>query len=118
MASVDEEKFRRAVLSILSALLLPDLGEIPDVKPPVSARAGQDGLVMGRPLDLGGGKGISQSLREARQICSTWKISSLWLSKLCSLSLRFLRSQRATVLSAEPVARMNSEYGLKLRQLT
>ena len=52
VTSVDEEKFGRAVLSILRALLLPDLGEIPDVEPPVSARAGQDGLVMRRPLDL------------------------------------------------------------------
>jgi hypothetical protein len=39
----------------------------------------------------------------------TWKISSLCDSKLCSFSLRFLKSQSATVLSAEPVARMNSE---------
>merc|ERR1719378_1433688 len=46
----------------------------------------------------------------------TWKISSLCDSKL--LSLRFLRSQSATVLSADPEARINSEYGLKLRQLT
>ena len=54
MTSVDEEKFRRPVLGVLRALLLSNLGEIPDVEPPVSARAGQDGLVMGRPLDLGG----------------------------------------------------------------
>ena len=52
MTSVDEEKFGRAVFSVLRALLLPDLGEIPDVEPPVGARAGEDGLVMGRPLDL------------------------------------------------------------------
>ena len=48
----------------------------------------------------------------------TWKISSVCDSKECSLSLRFLRSHSATVLSADPDARMNSEYGLKLRQLT
>ena len=48
----------------------------------------------------------------------TWKISSLCDSKLWSLSLRLRRSQSATVLSALPVARMNSLYGLKLRQLT
>ena len=54
MTSVDEEKFRRTVLRVLSALLLPDLGEIPDMEPPVGTRAGQDGLVMGRPLDLRG----------------------------------------------------------------
>ena len=58
MTSVDEEKFRRSVLGVLRALLLSDLGEIPDVQPPVSARAGQDGLVMGRPLDLGGNNGV------------------------------------------------------------
>ena len=52
MTTVDEEEFWWAVLSILSALLFPNLGEIPDMEPPVSARAGQDGLVMGRPLDL------------------------------------------------------------------
>ena len=49
---MDEEELRGAVLRVLRALLLPDLGEIPDVEPPVGARAGQDGLVMGRPLDL------------------------------------------------------------------
>ena len=54
MTSVDEEKFRRSVLGVLRALLLSDLGEIPDVEPPVSTGAGQDGLVMGRPLDLEG----------------------------------------------------------------
>ena len=39
----------------------------------------------------------------------TWKISSLCDSNEWSLSLRFLRSQRARVLSAEPEAMMNSE---------
>ncbi len=34
------------------------------------------------------------------------------------MSFRFLRSHTATVLSAEPDARMNSEKGLKLRQFT
>ena len=48
----------------------------------------------------------------------TWKISSLCDSKEWSLSLRFLRSHNATVLSADPVARMNSLYGLKDRQFT
>ena len=48
----------------------------------------------------------------------TWKISSLCDSKECSFSLRLRRSHSATVLSADPEARMNSEYGLKLRQLT
>lgn len=73
----------------------------------------------------------------------TWKISSLCDSKECSFSFRFLKSQRATVygwersitpasdslhvgytagnpitLSADPVARMNSLYGLNDRQLT
>ena len=54
MTSVNEEKFRRPVLGVLRALLLSDLGEIPDVQSPISARAGQDSLVMGRPLDLWG----------------------------------------------------------------
>ena len=52
MASVDEEELRGAVLRVLRALLLPDLGEVPDVQPAVCAGAGEDGLVMGRPLDL------------------------------------------------------------------
>ena len=49
---------------------------------------------------------------------STSKMSSLWLSKLCNFRLRFRRSQRATVLSQEPVARTWAEYGLKAMQLT
>ena len=52
MTSVDEEQLGRAVLGVLRALLLSDLGEVPDVESPVGAGAGQDGLVMGRPLDL------------------------------------------------------------------
>ena len=52
MTSVNEEELRGAVLRVLRALLLPDLGEVPDVQPAVSAGAGEDGLVMGRPLDL------------------------------------------------------------------
>lgn len=38
----------------------------------------------------------------------TWKISSLCDSKECSFNLRLRRSHSATVLSADPVARMNS----------
>ena len=53
MTSVDEEELRGAVLRVLRALLLPDLGEVPDVQPAVSAGAGEDSLVMWRPLDLG-----------------------------------------------------------------
>lgn len=48
----------------------------------------------------------------------TWKISSLCDSKLCSFSFKLRKSHRATVLSADPVAKINSEYGLKLRQFT
>ena len=39
----------------------------------------------------------------------TLNISSLWDSKLWSFILRFLMSHIATVLSAEPVARIYSE---------
>src|ERR1700738_1312094 len=39
--------------------------------------------------------------------------SSRWPSKEWSFSLRFLRSQRATVLSVEAVRRTNSAEGLK-----
>ena len=52
VTSVDEEKFWRSLCSLLSTLLLSNLVEIPDVKPPVSPRAGQDSLVVWRPLDL------------------------------------------------------------------
>lgn len=48
----------------------------------------------------------------------TWKISSLWDSKLCNLSFKFRKSQSATVLSALPLARMYSEYGLNDKQFT
>ena len=79
------------------------------MKPAVSARASQDGLVMRRPLDLGIEHSSTWVFHKIPVIFLTWKISSLCDSKLCSLSLRFLRSQRATVLSALPVAKMNSE---------
>ena len=49
---MDEKELRRSVLGILSILLLPDLGQVPDVQPAVSAGASQDSLVMGRPLNL------------------------------------------------------------------
>lgn len=47
-----DQKLRRSVLSILRWLLLTDLAEVPHVEPPVSAAGGQDGFVMGRPLNL------------------------------------------------------------------
>ena len=47
----------------------------------------------------------------------TWKISSVWPSNEWSFDLSERRSQSATVLSAEPVARRCSENGLKARQL-
>lgn len=43
----------------------------------------------------------------------TWKISSLCDSNVANLILRFLKSHKANVLSAEPVRRMYSENGLK-----
>ena len=49
---MDEEQLRRSVLCILSILLLPDLGQVPDVQSAVCAGARQDGLVVGRPLNL------------------------------------------------------------------
>ena len=52
VTSVNEEELWGPVLSVLRALLFPDLGEVPHMQPPVCARAGQDSLVMGRPLDL------------------------------------------------------------------
>jgi len=55
VTSVDEEKFWRSVLSVLGALLFSNLRKIPDVEPSVGARAGQDRLIMRRPLDLGVG---------------------------------------------------------------
>lgn len=46
------QQLRRSVLRILRALLLPDLAQIPDVEAAVGARAGEDGLVVWRPLHL------------------------------------------------------------------
>ena len=53
VTSVDEEKLWGSLSSLSSSLLLPNLGDIPDVKPPVSPSTGQDGLAVWRPLDLG-----------------------------------------------------------------
>ena len=50
--AMDEEQLRRSVLCILSILLLPNLGQVPDVQPAVRAGARQDGLIVGRPLNL------------------------------------------------------------------
>ena len=50
---MDEEELGRSVLGILGVLLLPNLGEVPHVQPAVRAGAGQDRLVVGRPLHLG-----------------------------------------------------------------
>ena len=49
---MDEEQLRRSILGVLSILLLPDLGQVPDVQSVVCAGARQDGLVVGRPLNL------------------------------------------------------------------
>ena len=48
----------------------------------------------------------------------TWKISSLCATNEWSFILRLRMSHMATVLSAEPVARMYSLNGLKARQFT
>lgn len=47
-----DQQLRGTVLGILWQLLLADLAEVPHVEPPVGAAGGQDGLVVGRPLDL------------------------------------------------------------------
>lgn len=47
-----DQQLRRTVLSVLRRLLLADLAEVPHVEPPVCAAGGQDGLIVGRPLDL------------------------------------------------------------------
>ena len=47
-----EEEFRRSVLGVLGRLLLADLRQVPNVEAAISAGGGQDGLVMGRPLNL------------------------------------------------------------------
>ena len=53
MAAVDEKQLWRSILCILSILLLPNLGQVPDVQPAVCAGTRKDGLVVGRPLYLG-----------------------------------------------------------------
>mmetsp|Transcript_43677 Transcript_43677/g.91142 ORF Transcript_43677/g.91142 Transcript_43677/m.91142 type:complete len:287 (-) Transcript_43677:551-1411(-) len=52
VATVDEEQLRRAVLRVLGALLLANLGEVPDVESAVKAGRREDRLVMRSPLDL------------------------------------------------------------------
>lgn len=47
-----DQQLGRTVLAVLRRLLLADLAEVPHVEPPVGAAGGQDGLVVGRPLDL------------------------------------------------------------------
>ncbi|KAG8238969.1 hypothetical protein J437_LFUL013950, partial [Ladona fulva] len=94
VTSVDEEKLWRSVLGIFPALLLTNLTEIPHVKTTVCATGCNYGLIMWRPLDL------------ENFILVRFK------------GMQFLKSHKATVLSALPVARINSENGLKERQLT
>lgn len=48
----------------------------------------------------------------------TWNISSLCEVNVCNFTLILRKSHRATVLSAEPVAKMYSENGLKDKQFT
>lgn len=47
-----DQQLGRTVLGVLRRLLLADLAEVPHVEPPVGAAGGQDGLIVGRPLDL------------------------------------------------------------------
>ena len=52
VAAVDEEEFGRTVLGVLGRLLLANLGQVPNVESAIGAGRGQDGLVVGRPLNL------------------------------------------------------------------
>ena len=52
VTSVDEEELGRTILRVLRALLFTNLGQVPDVESAISAGAGEDGLVVGRPLHL------------------------------------------------------------------
>lgn len=47
-----------------------------------------------------------------------WKISSLCDSNECNFYFKLRKYHSATYLSADPVAKMNYEYGLKLKQFT
>ena len=68
---MDEEELGRSVLGILGVLLLPDLGEVPHVQPAVRAGAGQDRLIVGRPLHLGRNYLISFSFNTDTEQAST-----------------------------------------------
>ena len=68
---MDEEELGRSVLCILGVLLLPDLGEVPHVQPAVGAGAGQDRLIVGRPLHLGRNYLISFSFNTDTEQAST-----------------------------------------------
>jgi len=66
VASVDEEKFWRSVLCVLGRLLLAYLGGVPDMQAAIGAGGSQDGLVMGRPLNLKGNSDMSHSFTDNR----------------------------------------------------
>lgn len=108
------QKLWRSVLSILCWLLLSDLAQIPYMQSPVSSAAGEDGLVMRRPLHLQS-HGCHQLIlwwdltRKYTMMVSTWKISSRWDSKEWSLSFRFLKSHKATVCNRIKVQRSSTE---------
>ncbi len=52
VSAVDEEQLGGTVFGVLGALLLANLGQVPDVQPAVGAGGGEDCLVVGGPLDL------------------------------------------------------------------
>lgn len=52
VSAVDEQELWWAVFGIFRSLFFSDLRQVPDVEAAVGSAAGQDGLVMRRPLNL------------------------------------------------------------------
>ena len=63
------QKFRGPIFSILCRLFLPNLTEVPHMKPSVGTAGRQDCLVMGRPLNLK--QGQTSRLRMRRDYFTT-----------------------------------------------
>ncbi len=49
---ITHQELGRAILCVLGRLFLPNLAQVPDVQSPVRSARGQDGLIVGGPLDL------------------------------------------------------------------
>lgn len=72
VTSVDKQQLGRSVVRVVGRLLLPNLGDVPDVDPSVRRGGREDGLRVGRPGELDDLVGVRlervQLLREFAEI--------------------------------------------------